>query len=129
MARHRKFSQFEKDWMRIYAKDIPKKAIDRYVVDCGNYIWHVFSWKLLPENSFLKGDAARAAFDRQSKTGVRVFEPFEDDPLPAGFQPEQLTAAFLDERVETYVMAENGGWSYIKTHEGDLCGPYFIRRR
>ena len=28
---------------------------------------------------------------------------------------------------EFYVVAKDYSWTYIKTHEGDLCGPYFMR--
>ena len=28
---------------------------------------------------------------------------------------------------ELYVVAKDYSWTYIKTHEGDLCGPYFLR--
>jgi len=26
-----------------------------------------------------------------------------------------------------YVVAKDYSWTYIKTHENDLCGPYFMR--
>ena len=126
MAGNRKFSAFETEWLRRFAADIPKKDIKTYVIGFGGYIWHVFSWELLPTDSYLKGAAAMAAFDAADKTGAVCFEPFKEDaPLPA---PESLTAELLEERVECYVMAGDGSWSYITTHEGDLCGPYFIRK-
>ena len=28
---------------------------------------------------------------------------------------------------ELYVVAKDYSWTYIKTHENDLCGPYFMR--
>ena len=126
MAGIRKLSRFETEWLRRFAADIPKKDIKTYVIGFGGYIWHVFSWELLPADSYLKGAAAMAAFDAADKTGAVCFEPYKEDaPLPA---PESLTAELLEERVECYVVAEDGSWSYIKTHEGDLCGPYFIRK-
>ena len=126
---YREFSAFEKEWMRTFAGDISKEDIDRYVVQTGNYIWHVFSWELLPENSYLVEDAARAAFDAEDKTGAAYFEPFEEKKDALALPPEQLTAALLDERIECYVMGKGGAWSYIKTHEGDPLGPYFIKKR
>ena len=125
----RKFSAFEKEWMRTFAGDISEEKIERFVVQTGNYIWHVFSWKLLPEDSYLVGDAARAAFDAEDKTGAVYMEPFEKKKTALHLPPEQLTAALLDERVECYVMAAGGAWSYIVTHEGDPLGPYFIKKQ
>ena len=53
---------------------------------------------------------------------------FEKKKTALHLPPEQLTAALLDERVECYVMAADGAWSYIVTHEGDPLGPYFIKK-
>ena len=58
---------FEKKWMSSFANGIDKKAIQKYVVSTGNYIWHIFSWKLLPQGSYLVGDAARKAYNNLSK--------------------------------------------------------------
>ena len=39
------------------------------------------------------------------------------------------TAEKIDtELSEFYVVAKDYSWTYIKTHEGDLCGPYFLRK-
>jgi hypothetical protein len=29
---------------------------------------------------------------------------------------------------EVYITAADFSWTYIKTHEGDCCGPYFCYR-
>ena len=125
---HREFSAFEKEWMRTFAGGIPKEDISRFVVGTGNLIWHVFSWELLPEDAYLTGDPARAAFDAEDKTGAAYMEPFEDKKTALHLPPEELTSALLDERTECYVTAKDGAWTYIKTHEGDPLGPYFYRK-
>ena len=30
---------------------------------------------------------------------------------------------------ELYVVAKDYSWIYIKTHENDLCGPYFMKTK
>jgi hypothetical protein len=42
--------------------------------------------------------------------------------------PQYDTAEKIDESLtEFYVVAKDYSWTYIKTHEGDSCGPYFLR--
>jgi len=116
--------EFEKLWLRHFAFGISKSDMRKYVVATGNYIWHVFSWRLLPEGSYLEGDAARMAFDQIDKQGAIYVEAF-------GPGASQLTnvncAADLDAFVEVYAAAPDFSWTYIKTHE-ITCGPYFCRK-
>ena len=37
-------------------------------------------------------------------------------------------AKALDDQHEIYVVSKDFTWTYIKTHEHDLCGPYFMKR-
>lgn len=38
------------------------------------------------------------------------------------------TAEKIDKELsEFYVVSKDYSWTYIKTHEGDLCGPYFLK--
>ena len=62
------------------------------------YIWHVFSWELIEFDGLLVGNDARQAFDQAIKNDC------------------------------IYVVAKDYSWTYIKTHEGDSCGPYFLRK-
>lgn len=110
-----------------FAEGIPKKTLKKYVVSNGNLIWHVFSWELLPEGSYLMGDFARTAYDAIDKTDAICIEYFaEDDCRPVSEQ--QSSSALLDEYTEIYVAARDFSWTYIKTHEGDSCGPYFCQK-
>ena len=118
-----RFNAFEKRWLKSFAADIPKTLLQRYVYDDGNFIWHVFSWKLKPEGSFLTGDAARQAFDAADKHDAEYGGPwFCKDFRP----PKSPTAVELDKRMECYAMSLSGKWTYIKTHESEF-GPYFYR--
>lgn len=121
---HNNKSDFEKEWIKIFAKGISKKELKEHVLSNGNFIWHVFSWKLIPDNTYLVGNEARIAFDEQDKTNAIYFEPYlgrkEDKPIG-----ELPLAKDLDERLECYVVSSDKTWTYIKTHEYDSCGPYF----
>ncbi|MBE6587358.1 MAG: DUF4275 family protein [Ruminococcaceae bacterium] len=124
------FWEFRRRWLSHFAKGIPQWKIDKYVVETGDYIWHVFSWGLIGEKSFLTGDRAREAFDRlctYEKENAIFIEPFEDEDSFFLLQGD-ATSEKLDKYTEIYAMAKDLSWTYIKTHEGDLCGPYFYRK-
>ena len=73
---------FEKNWMSSFANGIDKKDIQKYVVSTGNYIWHIFSWKLLPQGSYLVGNDARKAYNnlsKQQRECALYIEPFGDE--------------------------------------------------
>ena len=124
----RVLSGFEKRWLRLFAGKVPKEEIEKRVIASGNYIWHVFSWDLLPEGSFMEGDPARDAFDKVDKTGARYYKPFAPPGAPSP-KYRSPSAADLDMLTEIYVIAADRSWTYIKTHEGNCCGPYFCRRK
>lgn len=118
---------FGERWLAAFAGQVPPAKLQQYALGPGNYLWHVFSWKLLPEGAYLTGDEARAAYDRACKDGAVCLEPFENEPsrpLP----PELATSAALDNLTEIYVTGAGMNWTYIKTHEDDWCGPYFCAR-
>lgn len=118
-------NRFEKRWLQAYAADVSKEDIEKYVIATGKYIWHVFSWNLLPKDSYLTGDSARAAYDVVDKTEAVCLKPFSQEgsrPLPK----ELTTAHALDGLTEVYVVGKDYTWTYIKTHENDHCGPYFM---
>ena len=118
---------FEKQWMNHFASGISKEDIKKYVVSTGNYIWHVFSWKLLPEETYLVGDEARRAYDAADKKNAMYIDAFGDGVCKA-LDEKYEKAASLEVLTEVYVAAKDFSWTYIKTHEEDFCGPYFCRK-
>ena len=97
----------------------------KYVVSTGDFIWHTFSWELLDDYKFLKGDAAKSAYDEINKRGALYIEWFKDEKTH-DITWDLNSADALDKMVEVYVVASDFSWTYIKTHEGD-CGPYFMK--
>ena len=124
--------EFEEKWLTSFTAGIPQKQIEKHVTSRGNHIWNVFSWKLLPEGSFLVGDEAREAYNqlshRERETALFI-EPF-GQKFPESFSLtwQESSAYHLDQRIEVFVAAKDFSWTYIKTHEGDHCGPYFYRK-
>ncbi|MBQ7950682.1 MAG: DUF4275 family protein [Clostridia bacterium] len=118
-------NEFYSVWLSHFAKDVSRENIEKYVVSTGNFLWHVFSWKLLDEKTFLTGNSARKAYDKIDKRNALYIEWFEED------ETKELTAKFntsiaLEKTTEIYVVAPDFSWTYIKTHES-MCGPYFMR--
>ena len=118
--------KFLNQWLRHFASGLSKKQYETYVKD--QFIWHVFSWKLITPDGLLTGDAARRAFDAADKTDCVCCELYGggvSDHLP----PQLDTAEKIDaESLEFYVVAVDYAWTYIKTHEDAACGPYFLRK-
>lgn len=117
--------EFKKKWLEAFAKGIAEEDIPYYFPD-REYIWHIFSWKVMEDSQYLEGDAASEAFEKADKTGVMYIEPFDKDASLRPLNQEMHSAALLDDRfVEVYIVSADWTWTYIKTHENDLCGPYF----
>ena len=118
--------KFTNQWLRHFAKGVTKKQIEQYVKD--QFIWHVFSWGLIKPDGLLTGDAARRAFNEAVKTDCIFCDMFNNGGVTDKFSPQYDTAEKIDENMtEFYVVAKDYSWTYIKTHECDLCGPYFLR--
>ena len=118
--------KFINQWLRHFAQGISKAQYDKYVRD--QYIWHVFSWELIKPDGLLTGDAARQAYNEAVKTDCIFCDMFNNGGVTDKFSPQYDTAEKIDENLtEFYVVAKDYSWTYIKTHECDLCGPYFLR--
>lgn len=118
--------EYINQWLRRFAKNISKDQLERHVIN--QYIWHIFSWELIQTDSFLMGDAARQAYNEAVKTECIFCDMFGNGGVTDRLSSQYDTAEKIDENLtEFYVVAKDYSWTYIKTHEGDLCGPYFLR--
>ena len=118
--------KFINQWLRRFAKNISKDKIDKYVKD--QYIWHIFSWNLLDSDLFLTGDDARRAYNESDKSGCIFCDAFGSDGVFNVLKEKYSSAEEIDtSAIELYVISEDFSWTYIKTHENDVCGPYFMR--
>ena len=118
--------KFINQWLRHFAQGINKSQYEKYVKD--QYIWHVFSWELIKPDGLLIGDAARQAYNDAMKTECIFCDMYNNGGVTDKLSPQYDTAEKIDENMtEFYVVAKDYSWTYIKTHECDLCGPYFLR--
>lgn len=120
-----RLKEFKKEWLLHFAANISKHDIENKVVKTGNYIWHIFSWELVNSNDYLTGEKARHTFNKANKANAWYIIPFERNASVRILNFENITAEQLDEENEVYIVARDFSWTYIKTHEDDLCGPYF----
>ena len=118
--------KFLNQWLRHFARGLSKKDFETYVQD--QYIWHVFSFPLLEYSNLLTGDAAREAFDKVDKSGCICCDMFGTEGVTCMTAFDSVTAAEIDSHYkEYYVVASDDSWTYIRTHEDGLCGPYFLK--
>ena len=118
--------KFINQWLRHFAQGINKSQYEMYVKN--QYIWHVFSWELIKPDGLLTGDAARQAYNDAMKTECIFCDMYNNGGVTDKPSPQYDTAEKIDENLtEFYVVAKDYSWTYIKTHECDLCGPYFLR--
>lgn len=120
--------EFIHQWLQHFAKEIPKDKLQKYVTN--QYIWHIFSWKLIGADCYLSGDAARLAYDNVDKSNCIFCETFggRGKGVTEVLLNAYSSSKSIDSQVtELYVVAKDYSWTYIKTHEGDFCGPYFMK--
>ena len=118
-------------WLDVFADDVSEADLGRHVLSEGNYLWHLFSWNLVP---CLTGDAARQALaEAPGEKYLFYYEyPPEDMPLVRPVTAEELASLTADAGAvpggDWYVVDKDFTWTYVQTHEAE-CGPYFCRKR
>ena len=115
---------FERRWIKVFVKGIARDDVRRCIED--QYIWHAFSYRLIDEKQYLEGEAAMEAFSLVEKINVYCLLPFMRKKviqLPDEYRDPHLINM---ECGEIYVVPDDFSWTYIKTHECDFCGPYFM---
>ena len=117
--------KFINQWLRHFAKGVAAEQLKMHVG--GQFIWHVFSFKLIETKNLLVGDSARQAYDQVSKEECIFCDMFGNGGVTDKLSLEYDTAEKIDHVfTEFYVVAKDYSWTYIKTHENGNCGPYFV---
>lgn len=128
MDRH----DFINKFLNIFAKNISPKELKTYHIGAksGEFLWNLFAGKLI---SCLSGDKARQEYDKANKVGAEEIQFSSDfigydDLNTYPLSDEHRTACDIDKSglIEFYVIGKDFAWCYVVTHEGDLCGPYFL---
>jgi len=116
--------EMERKWLKAFAKDVDEKSLKKHVYEYGNYLWHIFSWELVP---CLKGNEARKAFDEQEYDKAMIFcSGYADNgAIIEGLRETgKITSKQVEKIDDVYITAEDFSWTYVHTHE-EYCGPYF----
>ncbi|MBQ5321326.1 MAG: DUF4275 family protein [Oscillospiraceae bacterium] len=117
--------KFINQWLRRFAPKLSKKQYEEHIKN--QHIWHVFSYNLIKSENLLIGDDARQAFNQANKNDCICCDI--NNGVTDKLSQLYDTAEKIDSALtEFYVVARDYSWTYIKTHEGNLCGPYFLRK-
>lgn len=116
-------------WLDAFAANVSEEDLGKRVLADGNYLWHIFSWNLVP---CLKGDEARQALEG-CETPFYLFYyefPPADMPRVRPISKEELSALPTEcgafDGSDWYLVDKDFTWTYVHTHEAD-CGPYFCK--
>lgn len=109
-------------WLDAFADDVSEADLGKHVLADGNYLWHLFSWKLVP---CLEGAAAKNALPQEDCWQFYYEYAPSDLPRVQAVSPADIAA--LPEDLDWYLVDKDFTWTYVHTHEAD-CGPYFCKR-
>ena len=110
-------------WMDAFAEDVSEADLGKYVLAKDNYLWHIFSYKLV---DCLEGDAARHARPNEDcYLFYNEYPPF-NTPHVRHLTAEEAAALEPDHHPDWYLVDKDFTWTYVQTHES-ACGPYFCR--
>ena len=111
-------------WLSVFGEGVDKKIIKEHVTSQGNYLWHIFTWGNVP---CLEGDEARRAFDALEYDEVFKVTGGCSKKIKSTSTVGKLSSEEIDNdsASDVYIVSKNYSWTYVRTHEKDLCGPYF----
>ncbi|MDE7330134.1 MAG: DUF4275 family protein [Clostridia bacterium] len=121
--------EFIDKWIRSFAPDITKSQFRKRIHN--QYIWHAFSWNIIPKGTYLEGDEARNAFNNADKDGAICLQLWFDEfttPLTEDLDSADKIETPDGYYAEFYVVGKDFSWTYIITHETEMgLGPYFMK--
>ncbi len=118
------FRAVKNQWLDAFAGDVSEADLGKHVLAEGNYLWHIFSWKLVP---CLEGGGARDALAALPAGKAYLFYEGKWNDLPYVKPVElPLAANFFEDLHDVYLVDKDFTWTYVHTHE-EACGPYFCR--
>lgn len=120
--------EFEKKWLSVF---VPELTNDLYN-DCYvyQYLWHVFSYGLVPKEKVLTGDMARDAYNNINKEGAIMIQLWDEETSEqvSAILDEYKTWEKIEDIPELYIVDREWKWTYVSTHENGWCGPYFYKK-
>lgn len=115
-------------WLSAFAEGVDKKLIKKHVTSEGNFLWHIFTWCEVP---CLEGDEAKEAFDALEYTEAYKFIDGFSNRIKNKGTVGKLSAEEVDNdpAADVYIVATDFSWTYVRTHEEGLCGPYLCIKK
>ena len=115
-------------WLSAFGKGVDKNIMEEHVTSYGNLLWHLFTWGKVP---CLQGDDARKAFDElQYEEAIRFYDGYSSHIEKASVIGKITAKAVDKDRAsDVYIVAKDFSWTYVRTHEEGICGPYFCKRK
>lgn len=120
-------TEFEKKWLNTFVPGLTDEQYnDCYVYQ---YLWHVFSYELISNESVLTGDMARKAYDNIDKENAIMIQLWDAETSE---QTTKMSDKYknweqIEDIPELYIVARDWSWTYVSTHENGWCGPYFYK--
>ena len=115
-----------KKWLIVFGRNVDKKLLDEHVTSYGNLLWHLFTWG---EGPCLRGEDAKRAFDKlEYEEAIRFYDGYANH-IEKVCVINKVSAKYVDKdkASEVYIVAKDFSWTYVRTHEEGVCGPYFCR--
>ena len=110
-------------WLDAFAEGVSEADLGKYVIAKDNYLWHLFSYKLV---DCLEGDAARQALPQEDCwLFYNEYPPFNVSHV-RHLTAEEVAELAPDHHPDWYLVDKDFTWTYVCTHEPD-CGPYFCK--
>ena len=115
-----------KKWLSVFGNGVDKRLIEEHVTSYGNHLWHLFTWG---EVTCLQGGEARKVFDAlQYDTAIRFYDGYASHIEKVSVIGKiSAKAVDKDRGSDVYIVAKDFSWTYVRTHEMGLCGPYFCK--
>ena len=118
--------ELTKKWLKVFGRNVDKKLLDEHVTSYGNLLWHLFTWGEVP---CLRGEDAKRAFDElEYEEAIRFYDGYANH-IEKVYVINKVSAKSVDKdkASDVYIVAKDFSWTYVRTHEEGVCGPYFCR--
>ena len=116
-------------WIEIFAGNLTER--ERKEISIDNHLWYGFNSE---KKDYLEGEDAVEAFNNLRKKGYYVFFDYDryDDEDLFGYENKVFEVFGWNKMKaedfscdDIYIVDKEFTWTYVYTHEGFWCGPYF----
>lgn len=121
-------SEFFEKWYAAFAADVAPDIMRENVKGCGCFPWHIFTFGGV---QCLEGDDALKAYMNSTadeEVYVYIGYDFEDDWVETRKNDISELTHLMRSGTEIYIVSLDFTWTFVRTHEGDWFGPYFLKK-